>query len=105
MRRSIAIILTIAYISILFLDLTHIASVASEYTLYFAYGVYGSIIAFYFGLRTVEKMKLESMINQGDAARILEMRYVLGELSDTEFRKMRGTLKNSSCRTKTRCKR
>jgi uncharacterized membrane protein len=92
MRRSIAIILTIAYISVLFLDLANIFDASGKYTLYFAYGVYGAIIAFYFGLRTAEKMKIESMINKKDATKILEMRYALGDLSDGEFRKMQEEL-------------
>ncbi|MCK4732042.1 MAG: hypothetical protein KAT65_06230 [Methanophagales archaeon] len=88
MRRSIAIILTIAYISVLFLDLANIFDASGKYTLYFAYGVYGAIIAFYFGLRTAEKMKIESMINKKGAADILKMRYALSELSDKEFEEM-----------------
>ena len=87
MRRSIAIILTIAFISTLFLDLCGYIG-ATEYTTYFAYGVYGTIMSFYFGFRTVEKKKIAALINTKDAIKILEMRYALGDLSDGEFKTM-----------------
>ena len=48
---------------ILFLDLTGIIE-ATGYTNYFVYGIYGAIISFYFGLRTVEKKKIESLIKK-----------------------------------------
>lgn len=91
MRRSIAIILTIAFISTLFLDLSGCVA-ATEYTTYFAYGVYGTIMSFYFGFRTAEKKKIAKLIDTKDATKILEMRYALGDLSDGEFRKMQEEL-------------
>ena len=94
MRRSIAIILTIAFISTLFLDLSGYIG-ATEYTTYFAYGVYGTIISFYFGFRTAEKKKIAALINMKDATKILEMRYALGDLSDGEFRSMQKELMES----------
>jgi len=91
MRGAIAIILTIAFISTLFLDLTGFME-ATGYTNYFVYGIYGAIISFYFGLRTVEKKKIESLIKKGDAIEILKTRYALGELSETEFESMKKQL-------------
>ena len=91
MRRSIAIILTIAFISTLFLDLSGCVA-ATEYTTYFAYGVYGTIMSFYFGFRTAEKKEIAKLIDTKDATKILEMRYALGDLSDGEFIKMQEEL-------------
>jgi len=56
------------------------------------YGIYGAIISLYFGLRTVEKKKIESLIKKGDAIEILKTRYALGELSETEFESMKKQL-------------
>ena len=87
MRRSIAIILTIAFISVLFLDLAKIVETTSQYTLYFAYGVYGAIIYFYFKSRGAERAKMDDLIKAGNVEAILKMRYALGELSEEEFKK------------------
>jgi len=59
------------------------------------YGIYGAIISFYFGLRTVEKKKIESLIKKGDAIEILKTRYALGELLETEFESMKKQLKKT----------
>jgi len=92
MRRAIAIILTIAFISTLFLDLNGSIE-TTGYTRYFAYGIYGTIISFYFGFRAAEKRKIEALIKKEDATQTLEMRYALGELSETEFDNMKTRLK------------
>jgi len=63
------------------------------------YGIYGAIISFYFGLRTVEKKKIESLIKKGDAIEILKTRYALGELSETEFESMKKQLKKQDINT------
>ena len=91
MRRAIAIILTIAFISTLFLDLAGSIK-ATHYTKYFAYGVYAAIISFYFGFRTAEKKKIEEAIKEVDGAKILERRYAIGELSEEEFERMKEQL-------------
>ena len=72
---------------------------ATGYTNYFVYGIYGAIISFYFGLRTVEKKKIESLIKKGDAIEILKTRYALGELSETEFESMKKQLKKQDINT------
>ena len=86
MRRAIAIILTIAYISVLFLNLANIVESKSQYTLYFAYGVYGAIICFYFKSRGAERVKMDDLIKEGNVEEVLKMRYALGELSENEFK-------------------
>lgn len=93
MRRSVAIILTMAFISVLFLDLAKIVETTSQYTLYFAYGVYGAIIYFYFKSRGAERVKMDDLIKGGNIAEVLKMRYALGELSENEFEKKKKKLK------------
>ena len=61
--------------------------------LYFACEIYGTIISFYFGFRAAEKRKIEALIKKEDATQTLEMRYALGELSETEFDNMKARLK------------
>ncbi|MDY6930904.1 MAG: hypothetical protein SVJ22_03175 [Halobacteriota archaeon] len=84
MRRSIAIILTIAFLSILFLDLGGKVS-TSDFTLYFAYGVYGVVMSFYFGSRGLETKNRKELIKKGDVSKILEVSYALGEISKSEY--------------------
>ena len=95
MRRAIAIILTLAFISTLFLDLHPECIVTTSYTRYFAYGVYGVIITFYFGSRSYERLKMEKSLRDGDVAKVLEMRYIIGELTKDEFEEMKEALKNT----------
>ena len=84
MRRSIAIILTIAFISVLFLDLSGNVR-TSDFTLYFAYGVYGVVISFYFGSRSVEMKDKKELIKKGDVGKILEISYAVGDISKKEY--------------------
>jgi len=67
------------------LDLANIVETTGQYTLYFAYGVYGAIMSFYFGSRVYERKKIEEAIKGGNVAEILKMRYAIGDLSEEEF--------------------
>ena len=84
MRRAIAIIFTITFISTFFFDLAGIIK-TTELTKYFAYSVYGAIILFYFGSRTAEKMKIDEMIKEGDVSKI---KIAIDDLSREESEKM-----------------
>lgn len=88
MRRSIAIILTITFITVLFFDLTGSIR-TSDLTLYFAYGVYGVVISFYFGSRSVEMKDKKELIKKGDLSKILEISYAVGDISKSEYDRKR----------------
>ncbi|MDY6865669.1 MAG: hypothetical protein SVY15_06840 [Halobacteriota archaeon] len=88
MRRSIAIALTIAFISVLFFDLTGSVK-TSDFTLYFAYGVYGVVISFYFGSRSAETKYMKELIKKGDVLKIIEVSYAVGDISKSEYDRKR----------------